>query len=467
MRTHAATRRARASGRGRPGRAFALLVRAFAAACALGLAGALASSSCSAPADTLCTPGENIFCKCPGGADGTKTCRADGQSFDPCVGDSGTCELTTSSSAGGAGGAGGSAVSTSTGTTTTSSASAGGGGGAGGGATFVVVRVGDGTTALSSAAQPVFLEERQLDGTLVATGQNPLPLPTAASGANVALTLSGTAASEGALGLSQDGHYLVIAGYDAAPGTANVPATTSATVARVAGRVDALGAVDTSTRLNAAFSGSNVRAAASVDGTAFWLTGSGSGPNGGLHFAPLGALGSTNIITTPSSTRIAHVVGGQLYADSATGGLATVFAVGVGTPKVTAGGTTPLPGLPATGGSPYGFVLLDRDAAVAGVDTLYLADDRSVASGGGITKWTYDGTTWTESATFKPTLSNGVRGLAALASATDVTLVATTADVSANDIVVVVDDGSATQSVKVVATAPTNQIYRGVAPSPH
>ena len=40
---------------------------------------------------------------------------------------------------------------------------------------------------------------------------------------------------------------------------------------------------------------------------------------------------------------------------------------------------TSLPGMPTVDASPYGFALLDRSQAVAGVDTLYVADDRSPA----------------------------------------------------------------------------------------
>lgn len=49
-----------------------------------------------------CDPGENIFCRCPGGEAGTKTCRADGHSFDECVTREGPCpdipDTTSSSS---------------------------------------------------------------------------------------------------------------------------------------------------------------------------------------------------------------------------------------------------------------------------------------------------------------------------------------------------------------------------------
>ncbi|MFT3766585.1 MAG: hypothetical protein QM820_13890 [Minicystis sp.] len=48
-----------------------------------------------------CDPGENIFCRCPGGEAGTKTCKDDGHSFEACVTREGPCPeipSTTSSS---------------------------------------------------------------------------------------------------------------------------------------------------------------------------------------------------------------------------------------------------------------------------------------------------------------------------------------------------------------------------------
>lgn len=82
----------------------------------------LALPSCKGAPDTLCTPGENIFCKCRGGAEGTKTCQPDGNSFDACVSDVGTCnEVPTTTSNVTTGGT----TTTSTGAT---SSSTGGGG---------------------------------------------------------------------------------------------------------------------------------------------------------------------------------------------------------------------------------------------------------------------------------------------------------------------------------------------------
>lgn len=57
-----------------------------------------------------CDPGENIFCRCPGGDPGTKTCNGDGHSFAACVTRSGACpdiSSSSSSSGGGTGGTGG------------------------------------------------------------------------------------------------------------------------------------------------------------------------------------------------------------------------------------------------------------------------------------------------------------------------------------------------------------------------
>jgi hypothetical protein len=170
-------------------------------------------------------------------------------------------------------------------------------------AVVAVVRVGDGTTALSSGvAAPVFIERHLLSGALV---DSPIPLPVAASGPNQPLTLSGTASSEGALWRSIDGHYLSLAGYAAAPGTMGVANTASATTNRVVARIDAAGTVDTSTRLNTGFSGSNVRGAASVDWTAFWVSGTaGSGSPAGIFYVPFGTTGgrrSSARRTTPAS----------------------------------------------------------------------------------------------------------------------------------------------------------------------
>ncbi|MEV4320099.1 ExeM/NucH family extracellular endonuclease [Actinocrispum sp. NPDC049592] len=319
----------------------------------------------------------------------------------------------------------------------------------------VVARVGTGDATLSSAATPVFLDEYTPDGTLVQS----IPMPTSASGSNKRLTLSGSATSEGALARSADGRYLTLGGYDADPGLASVAGTTTAATNRVVARVDGAGTVDTSTAITDAFSGNNIRGAVTDDGSRFWAVGG----NGGVRLASLGS-GTTTAINTaaPTNIRAAAVSGGQLYISTGSG-TTGVYSVGAGLP--TTGGQTPA--LTAGVPSPYGFVFLDSDPAVPGVDTLYAADD-SGSPGGGVLKFSFDGTAWTARGSFRPA-GSGIRGLTGSATPSGVTLFATTT--AATNALVKVDD-TAAYNATIAATATTlrtasaNTVMRGVAFAP-
>jgi predicted extracellular nuclease len=319
---------------------------------------------------------------------------------------------------------------------------------------LVVARVGTGEAALSNAATPVFLDEYTPAGTLVQS----IALPTAVSGANRRLTMSGSATSEGALALSMDGRYLTLAGYDADPGTAAVAGTTTSAVSRVVGRVDGGGGVDTTTAITDIFSGNNVRGAVTDDGSRFWAVGA----NGGVRLAPLGSSGATTAINSaaPTNLRVAGILGGQLYVSTGSG-TAGVYAVGTGLP--TGGGQTPT--LTAAVPAPYAFVAVDSDAAVSGVDTLYVADESS-APGGGVVKFSFDGTVWTARGSFRPA-GAGARGLTGTRTATGVTLFATT---TTNALVKVDDTAAYTQPIAATATTlrtgSANTALRGVAFAP-
>src|ERR1043165_7037792 len=175
----------------------------------------------------------------------------------------------------------------------------------------VVYRCGDGAAGLSSNATAVFLDEYTPAGALVQS----IALPTSASGANKRLTSSGTATSEGFLSRSVDGRYIILSGYEAAPGAAGIASTTTATASRVIGRVDAAGNVDTSTALTDAFSGGNIRSATSTNGTDLWATGS----NTGVRYATLGSLTSTSVSTAVTNLRQTNIFNNQLYVSSGSG----------------------------------------------------------------------------------------------------------------------------------------------------
>src|SRR5262249_4995350 len=160
---------------------------------------------------------------------------------------------------------------------------------------------------------------------------------------------------EGGLSRSENGSYVTLGGYAAAVGTQAVGFTLSANINRVIGRIDVNGNVDTTTRLNAAFDGSNIRATAAQDGTAFLASGNGNGGKGGVYYIPLGAVGGTQVLGIPNDARWTHVFAGQLYATSGSGAYVNVFTVGMGLPTASAQVATTLSGLPASGASPYGF----------------------------------------------------------------------------------------------------------------
>jgi 2',3'-cyclic-nucleotide 2'-phosphodiesterase (5'-nucleotidase family) len=315
----------------------------------------------------------------------------------------------------------------------------------------VVLRAGDGSGALSSAAAAVFLDEFTATGSKVQS----LPLPTAVSGSNKPLAIAGSSTADGALRRSADGRYLTLSGYAAAPGTAGIAATTSAATNRVVGRVDWNGNIDTTTALSNAFSTYNCRGAVTNDGTAFWAVGSGTG----VQYAAYGATTSTQINTAaPTNLRVPGIFNGQLYVSSASGTFLGVGTVGSG--LTTATGQTPalLAGFPTSGShSPYGFFF-------ANANTVYVADDGAITSGGGIQKWIYNGTTWTLAKTMNNG-STGCRGLTGYVSGANVVIYATTTESSANKLVTITDvlsDTTTFPAFTTLATAPANTAFRGV-----
>lgn len=322
---------------------------------------------------------------------------------------------------------------------------------------FFVVRVGNGAAALSAAATAVFLERRKIaDGMPVGTAR---ALPTAVSGTNRRLTLGGTSAAEGELTRSVDGKYLLLGGYDAAVGTASVGSSMSATINRVIGRLDSAGALDTSTAADF-FSLNNLRGVTSTDGSALWAAGS-----AGIVYTTFGSVAAPSVLLGVNM-RALRIFSGQLFGSSGASTNHGINQIGTGTPTTTATATL-LGGFatqPMT--SFYGFLALDRDGT-AGSDVIYAADDRAVASGGGIQRWTLSGATFVLDGTIKKGLTAGARGLTGFVSGGKVILLVTTAE-SPPRVVRFTDDGTALDMLtgQPLATAAANTAYRGIALAP-
>ena len=315
---------------------------------------------------------------------------------------------------------------------------------------LVLSRVGDGTAALTSAANARFLDEYTPAGVFVQT----IALPTAVNGANRRLTDSGTATSNGFLTQSADGRFLIATGYDAAPGSASVTGSASATVNRVIARIGLDGAVDTTTALTDAYTGNNFRSACSFDGGQFWTSGTGTSPTPGVrHVAALGAATSTQVSTSVTNIRCVDIANGQLYCSTSSGAFQGVSTVGSGLPTTSGQTISLLPGFPtATGPSSYDFYFADTS-------TVYVADDR-VTAAGGIQKWTLAGGVWTLAYTLSPGSGVGCRGLSGVADNGVVTLYATTT--AALTQVVRVVDGGAGSAFTTVVTAAANTAIRDV-----
>jgi hypothetical protein len=314
---------------------------------------------------------------------------------------------------------------------------------------LVVLQVGDGAATLNSAATPAFLSEVQISGGAIV---QTIPLPTEPSGANRALTVSGSASSEGVLTRSVDARYLTLTGYDAPVGTTSVAGTQSSAVNRVVARVDAGALIDTTTAFDA-YNAGNIRGAVSTDGSDIWTSGT-SGSSGGIRYVLFGSADSVMVAPTPTNIRVVNIFGGQLYASTMSGAFFGVNAVGAGLPTTSGNTVTQLTGMPPSGSpdSAYDFFFADAN-------TLYIADDRSAASGGGIKKWTFDGVTWTLQYTLG--LGAGARGLTGIVSGGVTTLYATTAESNGNRLVSIADTDPSAQFV-LIAQAAANTAWRGV-----
>src|SRR5262249_26600754 len=126
----------------------------------------------------------------------------------------------------------------------------------------------------------------------------------------------------------------------------------------------------------------------------------------GIQYAALGTTSAgTQVLATPSNTRVTRIFNGQLYGTSGSTPYTCVFTVGTGVPTSTRQIATALPGFTTSGASPYEFAVSPDGK------TIYVADDRAIASGGGVQKWTYASATWSLASTFIAGLTTGVRGL--------------------------------------------------------
>jgi hypothetical protein len=354
-------------------------------------------------------------------------------------------------------------------------------------ANLFVLRSGDGTRSLTNGAglpASVYLDQFDKSGNYV----NTVSVPD--SGADAAVVIQNVASLPTSSGFggtslqrSADGRYLVFSAYNADLSyNASLSAANPATVPRCAGIVGPTNEYsllkNTSTL---AFNGNSYRAA-SFDGTnQFWGSGAtastGNAVNGVFYFgstSPSGTATSTASSAGAANVRYAQFfnVNGQsrLYFDSA----------------ASPAGLYYIDGFPTAGGSTVNTVLSlsinDGGTGAPGAagfavspdgTTIYVADGRgwsgTVASTtGGIQKWVNGGL----SKVLRPDPNNslGTMYLTVDFSANPVVIYAVTTAFNStqdqNELVRVVDDGSASGVSTVLATTGANECWRGISFGP-
>ncbi len=316
---------------------------------------------------------------------------------------------------------------------------------------IAVLRVGDSLATLANTGNNVAIDQFTLTGAYVNT--NILPR----TGSN-AVCLSGSATSEGMLTLAGNKSSLVLFAYKtAAPYTSSVSATTSAAVNRAVVSVNSAGVATIPTFTSTTLSGNNPRHVF-TNGTNYW----GGGGNTGIVFGNTSSNIDTIVTTSSTNTRFISNAGTQLYYATASGTIG-IWKLGTGAP--TNSGNVSTPYITLVGGtgscSPYAFSM-KHDSSIC-----YVADDRSIANGGGIQKWIRSGSTWTLAYTLTTGTGStvGARGLAVDWTTTPPTIIATTAEAALNRAIRINDTASNVTAV-TLATATTNTIFRGIAFTP-
>ena len=318
---------------------------------------------------------------------------------------------------------------------------------------LVVTQVGDGVAAVTSAATPVSVLEMTTGGTVVQT----IPMPTVASGANQAYTASGTQ-SEQHITLSGNGTVLTLGGYNAAVGTATVASTAAE---RVIGVIPlATGTPDTSTSLTDFGTGSslNNRSVVSPDGVQFY-----AGTAGGTRY--VNGIGSTtSTLINGTNARNVNLFDGQLYVSSGSASFRGVNEVGDGVPTTTGQTIARLPGLSDTANASAWDFFFAND------HTLYIVDDGSSATVGGLQKWMLSEDTGNWSQVYRiatdGTASFGLRSLSGYVDGDNAVLFATN-NQSTTRLLTMTDPIAATtlpagQVWTGIYTAPTGTAIRGV-----
>jgi hypothetical protein len=304
------------------------------------------------------------------------------------------------------------------------------------------------------------------------------------------LTDSGTATSNGFISVSTDRTTVLVPGYLASAGTSGVANSAPGTINRGIGRLVADNSGTPVYINDTGFNNgpsANFRNVVSDTGNRYWAATQGSASAQGIGYS--GSVGSITAATSIANgnQRNLGIFGGRLFGASGSAspgvgiadfGLLSAATSGPITPTILPGTNLSGTGTP----SPYAFALLDNPLNTnsyngTGLDTLYIADDRTTANGGGLQRWVFDGSTWILNATLANPNTSGkasgnFRGLDFRVE-TDgtITFIVTTAGITSgaqgNAILTFTDtltaSGGTFSAVSTVVSSPDNTFLRSAA----
>jgi hypothetical protein len=321
---------------------------------------------------------------------------------------------------------------------------------------LVVLRVGDGVQTLANTGNTIFLDQiLASDGSSVNTVTIPDTLPNG-------LFVTGNATSEGQLSRSADGRFLTFGGYNTnRPTPASVVTSTSTDVPRGIGVVDASGTYSLAAVTTTQFTTSNIRSGVTDGTNNFWGAGANSGTIYFGNLAPAAVVQSSVL-----NTRVVNIFNGDLYFSTASGTIPGIYFLGTGGMPAGTATTNLLISTAGTGtgtSSPYDFAINSNRTLV------YIADDRTIANGGGIQRWEFNGAAWNLIYTIGTGSGSvsGARSLAVDFSGANPLIYAVTAESTANRVIAISDTGpGAGAAATTLKTALTKEIFRGVKFSP-
>jgi hypothetical protein len=317
---------------------------------------------------------------------------------------------------------------------------------------LIVYRVGDGSTALTADAAPVFLDVFGFDG----THRDTIAVPS--TGPN-AMTATGNDPTEGAMSRSADRRAYYFTGYRKDAGGASPSADTSIVTPRVAANIRLSGVVDTSIAIIDAPLGA-IRSSASEDGSEYWL-----GTVGGIRYvgAPGGA--STSVEVDGREARQLRIDSGMEITPE---GFERVLYASNGSAE-TAAKVVHYDGLPTGSAAATAMVTLTNSDAInafvvlevspannqLGVDFLYALS----TSEGLLRKYELDGISWLP----RGSIATNATHLTAFRIQADVSIFLTTP----TELQLLTDNvfaelPNAANSLTTLATAEANTAFRGI-----